>query len=171
LYQYDGFTDPIQISLSVCACSTYHWKFIIADAGDHAYDSGIFLDYINSCNSPLAFNTTTTPSACGCNGTATVNITSGVPPYSYLWMPGGDTNQTATGLCPGIYQVSVYDAISCNTPLVQNVVITGHRTLSLAMYLMWLMYYVQVILQVPLPFLLRAATRLSLTYGVPILRK
>ena len=126
--QYDGFTAPIQINLSVCACSTYHWKFIIADAQDCIYDSGVLLDYLNSCNSPLAYNVTTVPSACGCNGSATVNITTGVPPYTYLWMPGGDTNQTATGLCPGIYTVSVMDGISCNTPVVQNVVITGSST-------------------------------------------
>ena len=126
--QYDGFTTPIQVNLSVCACSTYHWKFIIADAQDCIYDSAVLLDYLNSCNSPLAYNVTTVPSACGCNGSATVNITTGTPPYSYLWMPGGDTNQTATNLCPGIYTVSVMDAISCNTPVVQNVIITGSST-------------------------------------------
>jgi hypothetical protein len=47
-----------------------------------------------------------------CNGTATVNVTGGTPPYTYLWnIPlAPQQTQTATGLCPGTYQVGVFDA-------------------------------------------------------------
>jgi gliding motility-associated-like protein len=122
--QYDGFTVPVTVTLNVCPCQTYHWKFIIADALDHAFDSGIFLDYLNSCGSPLQYNITPVAAVCGCNGQATVNVTQGTPPYNYLWSDG-QTTQTAVGLCPGVYTVSVTDAISCNSVVTQQVVITG----------------------------------------------
>jgi gliding motility-associated-like protein len=125
--QYDGFTTPVIVTLNVCACQTYHWKFAIADAGDWSFDSGIFLDYLNSCGSPITYNVNTQPAVCACNGSATVNISTGTPPYSYLWNTGA-TTQTISNLCPGTYTVSVTDAITCNTPVTQTIVITGSST-------------------------------------------
>lgn len=78
----------------------------------------------------LAVTTTVTAAtACTppCNGTATAIVSGGTPPYTYLWNipPSGQQTQTATGLCPGQYQVGVWDAsfaqgttlatITCNT--------------------------------------------------------
>jgi len=52
-----------------------------------------------------------------CNGTNTGSATaapfSGTSPYTYLWIPGGNTNATATGLTAGTYTVTVIDANSC----------------------------------------------------------
>ena len=57
------------------------------------------------------------PSTCGvCNGSATVNMTGGVPPYSYDWDPdptGGEGTPFATGLCPGIETCTITDANGC----------------------------------------------------------
>ena len=53
------------------------------------------------------------------DGTATVvNPSGGTPfstgnPYTYLWSPGGQNTQTATGLIPGIYTCTVTDANGC----------------------------------------------------------
>ncbi len=60
----------------------------------------------------------TNASGIGINdGTATANPQGGTPGYSYLWTPGGQTNQTATGLSgiPGnnIYYVSITDDNNC----------------------------------------------------------
>jgi hypothetical protein len=46
-------------------------------------------------------------------GTAFAIPSSGNPPYTYLWSPGGQTNQTATGLSPGVYYVTVRDSTGC----------------------------------------------------------
>jgi len=44
------------------------------------------------------------------NGTASVNVTGGVGPFSYSWSdPNRQTTQTATGLLPGTYTVIVYE--------------------------------------------------------------
>lgn len=40
--QYDGFTVPLTATAIITACQTYHIKLAIGDAGDSAYDSGVF---------------------------------------------------------------------------------------------------------------------------------
>src|SRR5207244_1919888 len=49
-----------------------------------------------------------------CDGTITVNVTGGVPPYSYLWNTG-DSTQTIDSLCAGFYSVTVTDSNGCVT--------------------------------------------------------
>ncbi len=44
-----------------------------------------------------------------CSGTATANPQGGTPPYTILWS-NGQTGDYATGLCAGIYSVTVWDA-------------------------------------------------------------
>ncbi len=48
------------------------------------------------------------------DGTATANPSGGIPPYTYLWSPGGETTQTITGLSDGVYTVTVTDANGCS---------------------------------------------------------
>ncbi|MFH1321907.1 MAG: PKD domain-containing protein [Bacteroidota bacterium] len=51
----------------------------------------------------------------GNDGSATVQVTDGIPPYTYLWNPSGITNDTATGLSSGSYAVLITDANGCIT--------------------------------------------------------
>ncbi len=41
---YDGFTRSLEAMLVVVPCETYHIKLAVGDAGDYAYDSGVFLE-------------------------------------------------------------------------------------------------------------------------------
>lgn len=62
---------------------------------------------------PFTLNTPTTPDSCSqAVGTASVNVTGGVPPYTYLWSNGA-TTQAVTGLLAGQYDVTVHDANGC----------------------------------------------------------
>ncbi|WP_300666242.1 HYR domain-containing protein, partial [Fluviicola sp.] len=62
---------------------------------------------------PLALNlSTTTASSPTCNGTASVAISGGTPPYSILWT-NGQTTATAGSLCEGIVSVTVTDSHGC----------------------------------------------------------
>lgn len=67
--------------------------------------------------STYAIQVSTTPQLCSSNnGTATANPSGGVPPYSYLWNTSPTQNTvTATGLIPGVYTVTVTDAVGCNS--------------------------------------------------------
>jgi len=47
----------------------------------------------------------------GSNGTATVEVAGGIPPYSYLWSDG-QTTSTAENLSAGMYTVTVTDALN-----------------------------------------------------------
>lgn len=46
---------------------------------------------------------------CASLGTATVSATGGTGPYSYTWMPSGQTTSVATNLSPGSYTIVVFD--------------------------------------------------------------
>ena len=70
-----------------------------------------------------------------CTGTGTATPSGGTGAYTYSWMPGGQTTQTATGLCAGTYTVTIADANSCSiidsvtitqpTPVIDNATITA----------------------------------------------
>ncbi|MBI5217936.1 MAG: T9SS type A sorting domain-containing protein [Bacteroidia bacterium] len=56
---------------------------------------------------------TTTPASCGnTNGVATITVTGGTQPYSFVWSNSG-TGATQTGLAPGVYTVTITDSHSC----------------------------------------------------------
>lgn len=74
-----------------------------------------------SCNDPA--NCAVFSGVAQCNGTGTVNITSGQAPFTFQWNdPLNQTTQTATNLCEGNYQVVVTDANSCQETYNVNVV-------------------------------------------------
>jgi gliding motility-associated-like protein len=123
--QYDGFTTVLQPTINVIPCQPYTFKLAIADAGDCSYDSGVFIDFLSCTNNPTV-STTPVSATCGNNdGTATANVTGGVGPFSYSWNTTPvQTTQTATGLAPGTYAVTVTDnGIPCNTPTTQTVTV------------------------------------------------
>ncbi|MES2284803.1 MAG: PKD domain-containing protein [Bacteroidota bacterium] len=70
---------------------------------------------VNDNASPVATVSSTTNISCntGTNGTATVSVSGGTGPFTYSWMPGGNTNTIATGLLPGTYTITVTDANLC----------------------------------------------------------
>ena len=41
---HKGFTNILEAKYPVAPCSTYHLKMVIADAGNHLYDSGVFIE-------------------------------------------------------------------------------------------------------------------------------
>lgn len=70
------------------------------------------------------------------NGTATVSVTGGTPPFTYLWSNGAQT-ASATNLAGGTYTVTVSDANGCsatssatiNEPAAINVSVVATNTL------------------------------------------
>jgi hypothetical protein len=63
------------------------------------------------------------------NGQATVVISAGLSPFSYSWSNGG-TTATASGLAPGIYTVTINDAVNCGAEA--QVLITEPSLLEVA---------------------------------------
>lgn len=78
----------------------------------------------------LPVTATNGSSACNpCTGTSTASPSGGTPPYNYTWntIPV-QTTQTATGLCPGTYIVTVSDA-ACLSGM-DTIVITSPNAVS-----------------------------------------
>lgn len=71
-----------------------------------------------TCNS-LGLNLLQANVSCNgsCDGTATIVPTAGAAPYTYLWSSNANnqTTATATGLCLGVYAVTVADAAGCQS--------------------------------------------------------
>jgi gliding motility-associated-like protein len=44
LFTHDGHTTVLKAESKVVPCETYHLKLVIADRGDHFFDSGVFLE-------------------------------------------------------------------------------------------------------------------------------
>ncbi|MFO0355306.1 MAG: SBBP repeat-containing protein, partial [Sphingobacteriaceae bacterium] len=69
------------------------------------------------------------PTACSCTGAATISVTCGEAPYTYQWsnsmVQANVTNTTSsiTGLCPGVYQVTVTS--NCNYTYTTSYTLTG----------------------------------------------
>ncbi|MBL7950374.1 MAG: gliding motility-associated C-terminal domain-containing protein [Flavobacteriales bacterium] len=68
----------------------------------------------------LTLNTSSTPVSCTgqCDGTATIGVVGGTPPFTFSWDPAPATGQgtpAATGLCAGVYTVTVGDGGGCET--------------------------------------------------------
>lgn len=61
-----------------------------------------------SCN--LAANAVTSSWPCASGGNVTVNVTSGVAPYTYQWAPNVSSTNSASNLAPGTYSITVIDA-------------------------------------------------------------
>ena len=58
-------------------------------------------------------NISSTDPSCGdCNGTASIDVTGGFPPYTYLWSTGNIGPQVVF-LCIGNYSVTITDNIGC----------------------------------------------------------
>ncbi len=59
------------------------------------------------------------------DGEATAISNNGNPPFNYLWS-NGQTSSTISNLLPGVYQVSVEDAIGCSATSSVNIQIGGN---------------------------------------------
>ncbi|MBI3500224.1 MAG: gliding motility-associated C-terminal domain-containing protein [Bacteroidetes bacterium] len=74
-----------------------------------------FYEYFDPSNNPCGVVTiaaTSTNVSCfnSCNGTASSTPTGGSSPYTFQWLPSGQTTQNISNLCAGNYSVVVFDA-------------------------------------------------------------
>ena len=93
----------------------------IPDGGSWSTTLAMENSSYGSCNDPA--NCAVFSGVAQCNGTGTVNVTSGLPPFNFQWNdPLNQTTQTATNLCEGSYNVVVTDANNCQETYIVDVV-------------------------------------------------
>ena len=79
---------------------------------------------VSNAGGPVATASVTSNVTCygGNDGSASVNITSGNPPFTYVWSPAGGYGLQASGLTAGNYSIIISDVNGCIT--VANISIT-----------------------------------------------
>ncbi len=80
---------------------------------------------ISNPGGPTSVDVTSSNISCFglCDGAVTaVTPIGGTPPYSILWIQGGQTTPTLSGLCAGVYYIQAADSIGC--ALIDSVTIT-----------------------------------------------
>ncbi|MDY0906408.1 MBG domain-containing protein [Pedobacter sp. CFBP9032] len=104
---------------SLPAGTLIHYRAFATNSVGTSYGS----DVTFTTNAALSGTISKTDVSCfgGSNGTATVSITGGAVPYSYLWSPAGGTGSTASGLSPGNYTCTIRDNES--TEITRNITI------------------------------------------------
>ena len=71
---------------------------------------------------PIILNTSTTKAGCTLsNGSASVNVSGGTTPFTYLWSPGGSQTSSINGIAAGSYSVIVTDSNSCSSTVTASV--------------------------------------------------
>ncbi len=81
----------------------------------------------------VSFTTTNISCNSSCNGTVKATVSGGTAPFAYSWSTAPvQTNQTATGLCAGVYTVTITDANGCtggnNITITQPAPLLGNAT-------------------------------------------
>jgi len=125
-YSYTWSNGQTTQTATGLAAGTY--TITITDASGCTQTS---LANVSNGGSPQANISSTTNILCngGSNGSASVNVTVGIAPYTYSWNPSSQTTTTATGLSAGNYVVTVRDALGCivivSTTITQPTAITA----------------------------------------------
>jgi len=108
-FAWSNFSTTEDISVLIAG----NYSVLITDANNCTQT------FSTSITQPLSVAATTSVTNTSCfggnDGTASVNVTTGVSPYTYLWdaSTGSQTTQTATALSIGTYSVTVTDATGC----------------------------------------------------------
>ena len=119
---FNGVTVPLTASSPVVAGNQYHIKMVIADRGDTAFDSAVFLEggSLNIGNIELGGDFLQSDGTALCNGES-YTITSDLSPtlYTFAWTLNGTTvpNETGPNLAinaPGVYALTAnYTNTTC----------------------------------------------------------
>ena len=111
-YTYSWNTSPIQNTQIATGLSAGNYNVTVTDANGCTKFTSVTI------TQPQALSISTTPTNVTCNGgsngSATVGVTNGTSPYTYIWntAPAQHT-QTATGLSSGTYSITITDANGC----------------------------------------------------------
>lgn len=108
-YSWTGGLPPQANQVNVCAGV---YTVTVVDA---MLCSDTFVIALNNSGGPTGETVVTTPVSCpsGCDGTATVTPVGGTSPYTYSWIPGGQTVNSLTNMCGGSYFLQVTDSNGC----------------------------------------------------------
>ncbi|WP_264537901.1 T9SS type A sorting domain-containing protein [Flavobacterium sp. N1736] len=103
-------TATLTITGATAAMSGYTYRIVATGAGSATSNPAT----LSVPNMTITTTAQTNPTCNGgTNGSATLTVSGGIPPYTYSWSPSGGTAATASNLAAGTYTVTVTDNIAC----------------------------------------------------------
>jgi gliding motility-associated-like protein len=129
-YSYSWNTTPVQTTAGIANLASGFYVITVTDGKGCTKNGSVTII------EPLLLTASTTKTDVGCfggsNGTATVNVTGGTSPYTYIWNTTPvQTGATAVGLSAGTYSVTVTDSKGCTT--LASAIITQPNVLAATM--------------------------------------
>lgn len=111
VYTWNPHVSSTDTATGLCG-GTY--TCTITDASCPVLDTTIIVTLPNNTAVYAAAHVITNEKCNGdCIGSAAASASGGTSPYTYQWLPGGQTYDTATGLCAGSYTINVTDNGGC----------------------------------------------------------
>ena len=127
-YTYSWNTIPVQTTQTATNLTAGTYICTITDFNGCVITQNVTITQPTQITSTI----NSTISTCGLpNGSATVNPSGGVGPYTYLWSNGG-TTQTIAGLLPGVYNVTITGTGGCTATNTVTVLSPGTPILSIS---------------------------------------
>ncbi|MEO7082029.1 MAG: choice-of-anchor L domain-containing protein, partial [Flavobacteriales bacterium] len=115
-YAYSWNTTPVRNGASQTGLRAGSYTVTVTDARGCTATQAVVITAPASGLSANITSSTNVLCAGGNTGSATVNVTGGTSPYSYLWnTTPSQTGASATGLGIGTWLVSIHDANGCST--------------------------------------------------------
>lgn len=112
------WTPSSQTTATATGLSAQAYTCVVTDANGCSFTASITVTEPTA----LAATTSFTQATCSAsNGSASVSVSGGIGPYTYLWTPSGQTTATATGLSAQGYSVTYNDANGCTGTATVNV--------------------------------------------------
>ncbi|MCF8368377.1 MAG: T9SS type A sorting domain-containing protein [Bacteroidales bacterium] len=116
--EYDGFTTVLTALLQVIPCETYHIKIGVADAGDHVYDTGIFLEENSITHPTIEREVNLIPQGISDNlveGCVSAEVVFRLPDVSYtpytLYWDLSESTADPSAYPPGDFLVEIPDSV------------------------------------------------------------
>lgn len=124
---------------------TYAWSTGSTDSGIFGLSMATYsisVTDVNGCTgtdtltmqsyATIILDISTTNVSCfnACNGGVVVNASGGYSPYTYTWMPGNMTTQNVSGLCAGVYTLTVTGSDTCGYVATRTITITQPNVLA-----------------------------------------
>lgn len=112
-----GWLDAVKVMPFLAWEPNVHFRFVFgAGTNCNGYDGFAFDNIIiDEAPQPITITHVLQPASCDMDdGTATLTVSGGTPPYTYNWQPPVSTASYASGLAIGDYTIIVTDSFGCD---------------------------------------------------------
>lgn len=110
-YTYVWDTNPLQFTPTISGLCSGQYVVIVTDSNSCSISDTVVL---NDSQYSISAGATNTTCQLACDGEATVTSNSPFMPFTYSWNTNPvQTTATATGLCAGVYEITLTDDNGC----------------------------------------------------------